>query len=148
MQNEDKPFAGLSALVVDDSPTLRNLLRPVLEALAPGLRVHEAADGERGLAVFMTRRPDLIFLDVNMPGCNGIELLRAIRQVDRRCVVFLLSGDAAGDWQEQAGRFGIHGYLEKPFDRDMIVRALDLFARLKRPAKAAPPPADKVAIPA
>jgi diguanylate cyclase (GGDEF)-like protein/PAS domain S-box-containing protein len=68
-------------LVVDDDPTMRLLVR---EALEPhGLEVEEAEDGTRGLAAFCARMPQLVLLDVQMPGLDGFRLCEAIRRLPR-----------------------------------------------------------------
>ena len=66
--------AVVLTLVVDDEPKIRDLARRYLEA--DGFRVLEAADGEAALGVLAEAEPDIVVLDITMPGLNGLELLR------------------------------------------------------------------------
>ena len=77
-------LAGKSVLVVDDDPLCR---RQVVECLPPdeGVRVEEAADGREGLMRMQTHWPDLLLLDLLMPGMDGFEMLKALRE-DRRAL--------------------------------------------------------------
>ena len=109
-------------LVADDDANLRELIRAVL---GPGYRFVEAADGREVLAVARDIRPDLIVLDVMLPGLSGIEVLDALRADDELSatpvVVITAWSHAEGDaWTAGADRF-----VSKPFDPDVLSTAVE-----------------------
>jgi DNA-binding response OmpR family regulator len=118
--------AGTRVLVVDDSPTVVALLRKYLAQ--NGFVILEAADAEQGLAMARSEQPDLIFLDIVMPGMNGFAALRALRH-DARTVdipVVMISGNAQATEQFYAQRIGADDFMRKPFTRE------DVFSRIER----------------
>ncbi|HUX46933.1 MAG TPA: response regulator [Desulfosporosinus sp.] len=101
-------------LVVDDQFGVRRLL---FEAFREDLHeVEMAANGAEALQLLIAFEPDLILMDMKMPGMNGIETLGQIRALDRRVNVIMMT--AYGDTQnmEQAKDLGILYYMGKPFD--------------------------------
>lgn len=113
--------AKATILVGDDDPSLRELIRAVL---GPRYRFVEAADGREVLAVARDVRPDLIVLDVMMPGLSGIEVLDALRAdadlSTTPVVVITAWSHAEGDaWTAGADRF-----VSKPFDPDDLSAAV------------------------
>lgn len=118
--------AGTRVLVIDDSPTVLALLRKYLSQ--NGLVTLEAAAAERGLEIARNERPDLIFLDIVLPGMNGFAALRALRH-DARTVeipVIMISGNAQATEQFYAHRIGADDFMRKPFTRE------DVFMRIER----------------
>ena len=81
----------IRALLVDDSAVMRSLLRMVLDAKSSIEIAGAAASGPEGLAEFERLRPDLVVLDIEMPGMNGLDVLSGIRQRDRRVPVIMCS---------------------------------------------------------
>jgi len=101
-------------LVVDDQFGVRRLL---FEAFQEDQHeVEMAANGKEALQLLISFEPDLILMDMKMPGMNGIETLRQIRDLDHRIDVIMMT--AYGDTQnmEQAKDLGILYYMGKPFD--------------------------------
>lgn len=108
---------GLQVLVVDDSATIRAVLRKMLSQ--NGHVVVDADGGEAGLALARERMPDLIFLDVVMPGLNGFAVLRALRHDahTRDIPVIMISGNPQATEQFYVQRFGADDFMKKPFGR-------------------------------
>lgn len=107
-------------LVVDDDERLRSLLAEYLGGR--GFRVTTAEDGERGLEAIDTTRPDLVVLDVMLPGIDGFEVIREIRRTSKVPVVMLT---ARGDeFDRIVGlEIGADDYLPKPFNpRELLAR--------------------------
>lgn len=142
-------MSHLRALIVDDEPLARSRLRRLLEPHTDVLVVGEATDGEAALRQTMALRPDVIFLDIRMPGAAGTEVAQRLRtylpESVRPAVVFTT---AFADHAVEA--FALEGvdYLLKPVDRDRLSEALrrvrrQLWASSSRGAPAAPeaPPA-------
>ena len=139
--------AGQLALVVDDEPAIREMVRRHLLQVRPGLRVEEASDGYEAGIKMGSLRPDLVVLDVMMPRVDGISLLRSIRgnPATRRSKVLAITGDP--DKVESMIEAGADLCLTKPLQfelfRSEALRLLQEAARLRRPAGR--PRADRLA---
>jgi DNA-binding NarL/FixJ family response regulator len=121
--------ANRTIMLVDDHAVVREGYRSVLEK-QPGLRVvAEAADGAEAYRLFKDIRPDLVIMDLAMPGIGGIEAVRRIRQWDRaaKILVFTMHQNAA--FAVQAIRAGAQGYVTKTSPPEALVRAVaEVFA--------------------
>ena len=129
-------------LVVDDE---RDILTFVREALTDeGYEVDTADSGEAALQTVTERRPDLIILDVNLPGVDGWEVLAQLRAAagEQTPVVVMTGGYQA---QDQALSSGAQGYLGKPFDLDDLFSAVAAHAGLpmRGAEELARPPAEQ-----
>ena len=115
-------------LVVDDERGIREALVQVFEY--EGHEVRACEDAPDGIDAVRSFRPDVTFLDVKMPGMDGLEALSRIREEDPRAVVVMISGHGTIDTAVQATRNGAYDFLEKPLDTDRLLvtlrRALEL----------------------
>jgi len=117
-----------SVLVVDDDPTVSDVVRRYLERA--GYQVTLAADGETGLSEHARVRPDLVILDLMLPGLDGLEVCRRIRQQSARVPVIMLT--ALGEEMDRiAGlQLGADDYVTKPFSpRELVLRAQSVLRR-------------------
>lgn len=115
-------------LVVDDVPLFRAGLTAALRG-AGYLVVGEAADGEAAVAVAETEQPDIILLDVLMPGASGIDVLEKIRAVAPTSAIVLLTGSESEEDMVSSIRGGARGYILKDMPFDELVRSIDNIAR-------------------
>jgi len=109
-------------LVVDDERSIREALLQVFE-----YRDHEvraAEDGPDALDAYAAFGPDVTFLDVKMPGMDGLEVLSRIRERDPLAVVVMISGHGTIDTAVEATRAGAFDFLEKPLDTDRLLVTL------------------------
>ena len=109
-----------TCLIVDDSSTIRKVVRKMLEDLEFSTR--EAADGKEALDQCQSAMPDVILLDWHMPVMDGLEFLRALRQVEGGgdpVVVFCTTENDIERIQE-AITAGANEYIMKPFDAEII----------------------------
>ena len=130
--------AGPTALIADDEPLLREHLAALLQRLWPELRVVATArNGREAIEAAETHAPDIVFLDIHMPGVNGVEAARAIGR--RARLVFVTAHD---EYALQAFEQGAIDYVVKPLD---ALRLADTVQRLKeRVGGAAPAALDEV----
>lgn len=110
-------------LVVDDSGLARRSLRQILEPA--GYEVVEAEDGLIALERYSLERPDIVLLDLVMKGMYGLEVLTKLRQLDPEARVLVVSADVQVSSQVLVAEAGAKGFVNKPFDRDQILCALE-----------------------
>lgn len=117
---------GTRVLVVDDSATIVAVFRKILRTA--GYVTLEALDAERGIEIARTEKPELIFLDIVLPGMNGFAALRHLRRdpVTRDIPVIMISGNEQATEQFFGTRIGADDFMKKPFSR------YEIFARIER----------------
>jgi excisionase family DNA binding protein len=117
--------AGPLVLVVDDDARLREYMRANLELA--GYAVAEAEDGEQALRAIEHQAPDLVLLDLVMPGVDGWQLLRQLQERHGSIPVIMFSGKVDERAAAEAAEHGAHGFLGKPFDpEELLARAKQL----------------------
>ena len=109
-------------LVVDDEPDAVELLQEFLEA--KGYEVLTATSGEEALRTVREERPHLILLDVRMPGMNGLEVLRHVRQIDQEAGVIMVTAVSEEETGREALALGAFDYIVKPLDLAYLERSL------------------------
>jgi DNA-binding response OmpR family regulator len=130
-------MASASILVVDDDPNIRKLLRLYLER--ERYRVHEAADGPSALHEAAERRHDLVLLDVMLPGVDGMEVCRRIRETSAVPIVLLTA--RSGDSDKVVGLdLGADDYVVKPFSPRELMARVRAQLRRSAPREADAPP--------
>jgi len=113
-------------LVVDDDPAIRQVIALALGD--EGYEVDVAADGRAALAAIARHHPDLILLDMKMPGADGWEFVRHYRaRYERQAPIVVLT--AAPDVAERGEAVHAAAYLAKPFDLDALLACVATFAR-------------------
>jgi YesN/AraC family two-component response regulator len=115
--------SGRRCVIVDSDADVRGLLKTLLE----GERVEvvaEAGDGMQGLCSIEEHRPDLVFLDVDMPELNGLNVLRCLRAVHPDLQVIMVTSHAEGAIVKEALSQRVAGYLLKPVDSAKVLAAV------------------------
>ena len=110
----DSMTEQLTVLVIDDDPGIRDYLETL--ATRQGYGVYTAADGETALAGLEKTSPDLITLDAVLPGMDGLETLRRIKERVPEVPVIMLSGHGQARTIVEAMRLGATDFLRKPFE--------------------------------
>ena len=119
-----------SILIIDDNPSFREIFSTKLEAA--GFSVASADDGESGIQKAMEIVPDLVLLDIEMPGMTGIQVISKMKadpRLERIKIVFLTNHGEVGEndaWLDKkfAGEIGAIGYIKKTDDLDKIVKEI------------------------
>ncbi len=131
LQREGSALGGASILVVDDEPIVREVVGRYLRQ--EGFVVEEAADGPEALRRFAAARPDLVLLDLMLPGIDGIEVCRRIRTQSNVPIVMLT---AKGDETDTVIGLGVGAddYVAKPFSpRELVARVKAVLRRAGTP---------------
>lgn len=117
---------GTKVLIIDDSKTIVFALKKFLSSA--GYETLEAFDAESGLALMQVQRPELVFLDIVLPGMNGFAALRTIRRDPqlRDIPVIMMSGNEQAMEQFFGTRIGADDFMKKPFSR------YEIFFRIER----------------
>lgn len=120
------PREGVRVLVIDDSRTITSALKRILRSA--GCIALEAMDAESGLRLVLSHKPELIFLDIVLPGINGFAALRALRRDARtkHIPIIMMSGNEQATEQFFGTRIGADDFMKKPFSRQ------EVFARIER----------------
>ena len=109
-------------LVIDDEPGIRDLLDTLLTR--KGYDVILADSGQKGLEVFRRARPDVVVLDLKMPGMDGLTVLQQIRHLDPTQPVIILTGARIPESEQQVRALGVSEYVEKQFSLHLLGDAL------------------------
>jgi two-component system nitrogen regulation response regulator NtrX len=109
-------------LVVDDEPAIRDTMRMILEY--DGYEVIVAGSGPEGLATVEKEGPDLVFLDIKMPGLDGLEVLSRLRGLYEALPVVIISAHGTTATALEAGRLGAFRFIEKPLSKDYVLDAV------------------------
>ncbi len=110
-------------MIVDDEPDMLSMLRLVIEKKCAS-SVISAASGLIALDQLNRCRPDVILTDIKMPDLDGLELLTRIRQLDQTISIVIMTGYGTIDMAVRALKEGAYDFLQKPFDKDHLVRVL------------------------
>lgn len=110
-------------LVADDAKFMRRLLRRML-AEGGYYDIIEAADGEQAIALYRAERPDLVLLDITMPGKPGMEVLSDLRSLDPAAKIVMCSAVGQETVAAQAKQQGACGFLRKPFVQSELINAV------------------------
>lgn len=115
-----------AVLVVDDDPFIRKLIATTLEDVS-AFEIHEAADGVEALEVARRERPSLVFLDIDIPGIDGIDACRQLRadSATRTMTIVMLTAAHGDETQREAAAAGADLYLTKPFSPLDLLRLVD-----------------------
>ena len=129
-------MTGASILIADDEPQIRRVLRSTLTS--QGYVITDAKTGEEGVESVRKNKPDLVLLDVNMPGMGGIEACREIRRASEAPIIMLTVRNAERD-KVLALDAGADDYVVKPFGIEELLARIRAALRRYAPGDALPP---------
>ncbi len=111
-------MSGSTVLIVEDERTLARAVKAFLTEA--GYEAEVAGDAEQALGMLETLRPDVVFSDVRLPGMNGIDLLRRIREFDPEIAVIIMTAHGTIEGAVEAVKLGAFDYLKKPVDLEEL----------------------------
>lgn len=134
---DGKEATGLRILVVEDDEDTRTVLRRLLEG--EGYTVEEAADGRQGVEAAQRRCPDLILMDLHLPGVDGVEATRLIRELSELCPVPVVAVTAMDpqEYRQRAILAGCNDYVVKPPDPELLLEKVRALLEVGRAARLA-----------
>ena len=115
-------------MIVDDSMVMRKMLRSIIEGAGHEV-VSESPDGFRAIAEYKSCKPDLVTMDITMPGICGLEAMERLFQTDPRAVVLVVSSLGTKQIIMEALRKGAKNFILKPFHESQIVAVVDMVLR-------------------
>jgi CheY-like chemotaxis protein len=126
-------------LIVDDEPSARSLLRTVVEQLGVPIQIEEAADGDEVMDIVRRTRPDLVLLDITLPGsrASGVILCRVLAS-DPRTQVVIVTGTASDSILQTCLSLGALECVRKPFDVEQMREKLARWLGVPEAAPASP----------
>lgn len=110
-------------LIVDDNGVSRSLLRLLLQEEGYVI-IEEAGNGEQGLKIASRLLPDIVFLDIEMPGMDGLKVLPNLRQMLPETMVIMVTSNANRETVQAAANEGVNGYILKPFTQKTVLQAI------------------------
>lgn len=115
--------ANTKILVVDDALFMRTILKDILQANG-FTNIIEAGDGAAAIDAYRKNKPDLVTMDVNMPGTDGMAALKSIVAMDPMAKVIMVTSVEQKQIVQEAIKTGAKDYVVKPFDRAMVAAVL------------------------
>ena len=114
---------AVNVLIVDDLTFIKIVLRDIIEKA--GFRViGEASNGEQAIAMYQDTRPDVVLMDITMPGMDGLTALKKIREIDSAARVIICSALGQQQLIVQAIQLGAKDFIVKPFQPRRVIAAL------------------------
>jgi two-component system chemotaxis response regulator CheY len=104
----------MNVLVIDDSKTMRDIIKSVLTQIGCE-RVEEASDGKDALRTLADFAPELVLVDLNMPNMDGLEFVKAYRQISLTTPMIMVTTDSGQAQVVEAIKAGVDDYIVKPF---------------------------------
>jgi DNA-binding NarL/FixJ family response regulator len=104
---------GFRILIVEDNAIFRELLKQTLRVQFPSMEIFETTNAKHALRVVGAAHPDLIFMDIKLPGESGLELAKRIKARHPKIVIILLTSFDLPEYREEAKNIGVSGFLLK-----------------------------------
>lgn len=124
---------GSRVMIADDVAEMRQLLRKILMDLGHEV-CGEAASGDKALQMIQSQQPDIVFLDIEMPGLSGLEVLDQIRGLPKKVFTIIVSAHSTFDNVQTALGKGADGFIVKPYAQKKIADVLERYARSRAAA--------------
>lgn len=123
----------MKIFIVDDEPNIRNAVKRIVREELPSVEAVDTGDGNEALRIVENLKPDLILLDVLMPGINGLEILKDLKNNKGKDIskipVIMITGVSNREITRKAYEFGAIDYITKPFNEKVLLLKLKRFVK-------------------
>ncbi|GEA31966.1 LytR/AlgR family response regulator transcription factor [Clostridium diolis] len=123
---------NIKVLIVDDEIGIRTIIKKILDKSGGFEVVGETDNGEEAIAIFKEHRPNVVFFDIEMPKCNGIDCARVLTDIDPKTIIIFATAHA--EYMSEAFQLYAFDYLIKPFKVERVMQTLDRIKNLNKPS--------------
>ncbi|SFV69983.1 two-component response regulator [hydrothermal vent metagenome] len=124
----------LKTLVLEDEPETNDLMCTTLKNFFA--EVHSAVDANQAMSLFEKHSPDIIFIDIILPGKSGLEVAREIREINPKQIIVIVSASNDMGNISEAVKIGVNNFIRKPIDTDKMIDVLkDIVSDIKKQKK-------------
>ncbi|MEW6600000.1 MAG: response regulator transcription factor [Nitrospirota bacterium] len=123
-------------LIIDDDKEMRTVLSDVIRS--KDLEVFTAGNGKIALKEISTHSPDLVLLDIQLPGVDGMTILERIREIDKNIIIIMMTGYGDIKGAVKAMKLGAFDYITKPFNNEEIIAAIKKALQNRQPTESNP----------
>ncbi|MFT8343657.1 LytR/AlgR family response regulator transcription factor [Clostridium beijerinckii] len=123
---------NIKVLIVDDEIGIRTIIKKILDKSGGFEVVGETDNGEEAIATFKEHRPNVVFFDIEMPKCNGIDCARILTDIDPKTIIIFATAHA--EYMSEAFQLYAFDYLIKPFKIERVMQTLDRIKNLNKPS--------------
>ncbi|MBU5351617.1 response regulator transcription factor [Paenibacillus silvae] len=116
----------MKVLIVEDSIFVQKMMSKLIGDHIPNCEIQTATNGEDGFRLYQEFEPDIITTDLLMPGLNGQDMLRMIREMDQDVKIIILSADIQKATREEVEQLGVSGFLNKPLTAEKASTLLQM----------------------
>ncbi|WP_088285337.1 response regulator transcription factor [Ideonella sp. A 288] len=127
---ESAPTHRCDVLIADDTGASREILASLLRQSCPEITIREVRDGTGALALWRQLLPRVTFLDIDMPGQNGLTVLETIRSGHPSAFIAMVSGNSSPDNVRKALSMGASGFIVKPYKPQRVIDVLERYGSL------------------
>ncbi|OCA97322.1 LytR/AlgR family response regulator transcription factor [Clostridium beijerinckii] len=123
---------NIKVLIVDDEIGIRTIIKKILDKSGGFEVVGETDNGEEAIDIFKEHRPNVVFFDIEMPKCNGIDCARVLTDIDPKTIIIFATAHA--EYMSEAFQLYAFDYLIKPFKVERVIQTLDRIKNLNKPS--------------
>lgn len=116
----------MRVLIVDDSNFSQMVTSNLIKKFTDDVDIYFADDGEAGFEKYKELKPDFIFVDLLMPKLNGKQLVKLIREYDKRAKIIIISADVQKTVKDEMEEYGIVAFINKPFNQEKAKAICDI----------------------
>jgi len=122
----------IKVLIVDDEKGMRTIIEKILDKSGGFEVVGDTDNGDEAIVIFKEQRPCVVFLDVQMPGCSGIDCAKRLTDIDPKTIIIFATAHA--EYMSDAFQLYAFDYLIKPFKIERVMQTLDRIKKLNKPS--------------
>ncbi|MDD3270139.1 MAG: response regulator [Syntrophomonadaceae bacterium] len=116
----------MKILLADDSQFFKNFLLRIFNEYLPDALIYQAGNGQEAFQIYHNEKPDFVLTDLLMPGINGHELVRLIKESDHEAKIIVLSADIQKSTREEIEAMGVIDFINKPLNNEKATQLLNL----------------------